>query len=428
MELFYVGFTFFITILMGMPIVFSLGLTGFVAIAALKNVSFIIAPHMIRFSIASYPLLAVSLFIFAGELMNATGITKRLIKLADALVGHIVGGLAHANIVASMLFGGVSGSSASDIASLGPIEMSMMLGQGFDRDYSAAVTVASALLGPIIPPSLIAVLIGVTANISIGALFVAGYLPGFVLGLGLMILAYFQAKKRNYPHREKRLPIKEILQAIWEAMIPLMMPVIIMGGILGGIFTATEAAAVACVYGLIVGLFVFKTLTFKKIPELLLNASLLGAVVQIMLAMSGILGWTIAVFHLAEKITNFFLSISTIPVVILLLINVLLLIVGMFIEPAVSIIILSPILFPLAETIGLHPIHFAMIMSINLIIGLSTPPIGGALFIGSAVGKIPIEKLSKALIPYYMLFIIVLLLIIFIPAITMTLPKLFGFI
>jgi tripartite ATP-independent transporter DctM subunit len=201
-----------------------------------------------------------------------------------------------------------------------------------------------------------------------------------------------------------------------------------MGGILGGIFTTTEAAAVACIYGLIVGLFVLKTLTFKKLPELLLNAALMAAVVQIMLAMSGILGWTIAVLHLVEKIINFFLSISTIPVVILLLINVFLLIVGMFMEPGVSIIILAPILFPLAKTIGLHPVHFGMIMSVNLIVGLATPPVGGSLFIGSVVGKIPVEKLAKALIPYYMVYIIALLLITYIPAITMTLPKLFGLI
>ena len=428
MEFFYVIFTFIITMCLGIPIAFTLGLTGLVAIFVSKNIPFILAPRMMWLSISSFPLLAISLFMFAGELMNEAGLTKRLLKLADTLVGHIVGGLAHANIVASMLFAGITGSAATDVACLGPIEISMMLDQGFDRDFSTAVTVASALIGPIIPPSLIAVLIGVTANISIGALFVAGYLPGVIIGLSLMILAYFQAKKRNYPHREKRAPIKEILKAIWEAMIPLMMPVIIMGGILGGVFTTTEAAAVACVYGLIVGLFVLKTLTFKKLPELLLNAALMAAVVLIMISMSGILGWTIAVFHLAEKIANFFLSISTNTVVILLLINVLFIIVGMFIAPAVSIIILAPILFPLAKTIGLHPIHFGMIMSISLIVGLATPPVGGSLFIGAAVGKIPIEKLTKALFPYYMVLLIALLLITYIPAITMTLPKLFGFV
>ncbi|MCK4446204.1 MAG: TRAP transporter large permease [Candidatus Marinimicrobia bacterium] len=427
MGLFYVIFTFFITIGLGIPVAFSLGLTGLVSVFVLGNVSFIVAPRMMWVSISSFPLLAISLFIFAGELMNASGSIKKLLEFADALVGHIIGGLAHVNIVASMLFAGITGAAAADIAALGPLEITMMVEAGYDRDYSTAVTVSSALVGPIIPPSLIAILMGIVANISIGGLFVAGYLPGVIIGLGLMAVAYFQAKKRNYPHREKRTPIKGILKAAWDAIIPLMMPVIIMGGILGGVFTATEAAAVACVYALITGFFILKTLKFKQLPKLIFNAALMAAIVQIILAMSGIVGWTIAVFHLAEKITNFFLSITTVPIVILLLINVLLLIVGMLIEPGVSIIILAPILFPLAKTIGLHPLHFGMIMSVNLIIGLATPPVGGSLFIGSAVGKIPVEKLAIALLPYYMVLLIALLLITYIPAITMTLPKLFGF-
>jgi tripartite ATP-independent transporter DctM subunit len=428
MELFYVIFTFFFTILLGMPIAFSLGLTGLVTIAILGDVSYILAPRMMWFSIARFPLLAISLFMFAGELMNATGITKRLLKLADVLVGHIIGGLAHANIIASMLFAGITGAAASDVACLGPIEIEMMTKQGYDRDFSTAVTVASALIGPIIPPSLPMVVLGITANISIGALFVAGYLPGILIGLGLMLVAYLQSKKRNYPHREKRASNMEILIAIWEAIIPLMMPIIIMGGILGGIFTATEASAVACVYGVIVGLFVLKTLTLKQLPGLLLNAAVMAAMVQIILAMSGILGWTIAVFHIAEKIASFFLSVTTVPVLLLLLINILLLIVGMIMEPGASVIILVPMLFPLAKMMGLHPLHFGMIMIVNLIIGLATPPVGGSLFIGATVGKIPVERLAIALLPYYAVLVAVLLLITYVPAITMTLPKLFGLI
>jgi len=359
--------------------------------------------------------------------MNASGITERLVRLADVLVGHIIGGLAHTNIVASMFFAGITGAAVSDVACLGSILIPAMEEQGFDRDYSTAVTVSSALIGPIIPPSLIMVLLGVTVQISIGGLFVAGYFPGFMIGLGLMVVAYIQAKKRHYPHREQRASFREIFQALRRAVIPLMMPIIIMGGILGGIFTATEAAAVACVYALIVGLFVIKTLRVKQLPALFMKAALTAAIIQIILAMSGILGWTIAVFHLAEKITYFFLSVSSEPIVIILLINILLIIVGMLIEPGVSIIILAPILFPLAETIGIHPLHFGLIMSVNLIIGLSTPPVGGTLFIGATVGNIPVEKLIKALLPYYVVLLIALLLITFVPAITLTLPRLFGF-
>ncbi len=262
MGLFYVIFTFFFTSILGMPIAFSLGLTGLVTVLILGNVPLTVIPRMMWVSISSFPLLAVSLYMFAGELMNESGITNKLLKLADVLVGHIVGGLAHANILASMFFAGITGAAASDVAALGPIEMQMMTEQGYDRPFSAAVTVASALIGPIIPPSLPMILLGVTANISIGALFIAGYIPGILMGIGLMVVAYLQSKKRNYYHREKRASLNEILEATKETVIPLILPVIIMGGILSGIFTATEAAAVACIYGLMVSLFVLKTILY----------------------------------------------------------------------------------------------------------------------------------------------------------------------
>ena len=428
MALFSIIFIFFFTIFLGMPIAFSLGLTGLVTIFIVGDVSFILAPRIMWVSIARFPLLAISLFIFAGEVMNGAGITTRLLNFADALVGHVVGGLAHVNVIASMFFAGITGAASSDVACLGPLEIEMMTKAGYPRDYSTAITVSSALLGPIIPPSLPMVILGISANMSIGALFIAGYLPGILIALGLMFVAYLQAKKRNYPHREKRATIKEMLKATWQAIIPLMMPVIVMGGILGGIFTPTEAAAVACVYGVIVGLFIIKTLTFKQLPRLLLNAAEMAAMVQIILAMSGILGWTITVMRIAEKITSFFLSVTTVPVLLLLLINILLLIVGMIMEPGVSIVILVPMLFPLIKTIGIHPLHFGIILIVNLVIGLSTPPVGSALFIGSAVGKVPIERLTKALLPYYGILIVVLLLITYIPAISLTLPRLFGFI
>ncbi len=428
MGLFYVIFTFFFTVILGMPIAFSLGLTGLVTVLILGNVPLTVIPRMMWVSISSFPLLAVSLYMFAGELMNESGITNKLLKLADVLVGHIVGGLAHANILASMFFAGITGAAASDVAALGPIEMQMMTEQGYDRPFSAAVTVASALIGPIIPPSLPMILLGVTANISIGALFIAGYIPGILMGIGLMVVAYLQSKKRNYYHREKRASLNEILEATKETVIPLILPVIIMGGILSGIFTATEAAAVACIYGLMVSLFVLKTISIKQLPKLLLNAAKMTATIHIILAMSGIVGWTVAVFHIPEKVANFFLSITTVPAQVLLLINVLLLIVGMLIELAPAVIILAPILFPLANTIGIHPLHFGMIMILNLIIGLATPPVGGSLFIGAIVGKVPIEKLIIALLPYYLVLIIVLLLVTYIPAITLTLPSFFGLI
>lgn len=358
--------------------------------------------------------------------MNAAGITQRLVKFANLLVGRIRGGLGHVNIVASMLFGGITGSAIGDTAALGSIMMPAMEKEGYDKDFSVAVTASSSIIGPIIPPSLLMIILGVAAEESIGTLFIAGYVPGILIGLSLMLLTYWYAIKRNYTFRSKKATFKEALVIIRDAIIPLLMPIIIIGGILCGVFTATESAAVACIYALFVGFFVTRTLKLKQLPILFVRSALLTASLHLIVSMSGISGFAITVMQLAEKLTVLVTQLSSEPLVILMLLNVLLLIVGMFVEPTVSIIILVPILFPLIKSLGIHPIHFSMIMLMNLTIGVATPPLGLVLFTACSIGKISLERLVKAIIPFLLVEFVVLILVTYIPAITLTIPRLLN--
>jgi tripartite ATP-independent transporter DctM subunit len=388
--------TFFMTLLMGMPISFSLGLTGLVAILT------------------------------EGTILIESGIMDDLLNLTRLLVGRIRGGLAQVNIVASMLFGGISGAAVSDVASIGAILIPAMVKEGYDREYSTAITAVSSIIGPIIPPSLVMIFLGISANLPIGALFAAGYIPGIIYGLLLMVMAYIEASKNKVLIKKQKYSFIEAIIIIKRGMVPLLMPVIIMGGILGGVFTATESAAVACIYALFVGFIVYKKLTLKKVFILAINAAITVGSLQLILSMSGILGWTIAAFRVTQLLSEFLLSLSTNPIIIMFLINILLLIAGMILDPAVSVIILSPILFPIVTKIGYNPLHFGMIMSINLIIGLITPPVGNILFVASSVGKVSIERLIIKTFPYYLAMLILLLLVIFIPEITLFVPRLFG--
>jgi tripartite ATP-independent transporter DctM subunit len=418
--------TFFMTLLMGMPISFSLGLTGLVAILTEGTIPYEILPLMMWNSIARFPFLAVAFFFLAGGLMIESGIMDDLLNLTRLLVGRIRGGLAQVNIVASMLFGGISGAAVSDVASIGAILIPAMVKEGYDREYSTAITAVSSIIGPIIPPSLVMIFLGISANLPIGALFAAGYIPGIIYGLLLMVMAYIEASKNKVLIKKQKYSFIEAIIIIKRGMVPLLMPVIIMGGILGGVFTATESAAVACIYALFVGFIVYKKLTLKKVFILAINAAITVGSLQLILSMSGILGWTIAAFRVTQLLSEFLLSLSTNPIIIMFLINILLLIAGMILDPAVSVIILSPILFPIVTKIGYNPLHFGMIMSINLIIGLITPPVGNILFVASSVGKVSIERLIIKTFPYYLAMLILLLLVIFIPEITLFVPRLFG--
>jgi tripartite ATP-independent transporter DctM subunit len=418
---------FIVTLFLGMPIAFVLGITGILMVLFI-DVPLTVLPNRMWSQLASFPFLAVPFFILAGEVMNEAGITQRLVRFANLLVGRIRGGLGHVNIVSSMLFAGITGSAIGDTAALGSIMIPAMEKEGYDKDFSVAVTASSSIIGPIIPPSLLMIILGVAAEVSIGTLFVAGYIPGILIGLSLMALTYWYAVKRNYTFRSKKTSPKQKFLITRKAIIPLLMPVIIIGGILGGVFTATEAAAVACAYALFVGFFITRTLTLRQLPVLFVRAALLTASLHLIVSMSGISGFAVTVMQLAEKLTLVVTQISSDPFVVLLLLTLLLLVVGMFIEPTVSIIILVPILFPLIQNLGIHPIHFGLIMLMTLTIGVATPPLGLVLFTACTVGQISLERLVKAIIPFLLVEILVLILVIYIPAITLALPRLLNLI
>ena len=369
---------FFGLLLLGAPIGFALGITAVVSLAKMAGISAI--PQLLnpgsdmflmkmvsqRFyaGLDMFTLMAMPFFIFAGAIMNKTGITHRLVKFSNVLVGHLQGGLAHANIVASIFFAGMTGAAVSDTAAIGTMLIPAMVDDGYDKDFSAAVTAASSIIGPTIPPSNMMVIYGSLMSVSIAGLFAAGFVPGLLLGFFLMIISGYISMKRGYP-KSQRSGLKEILIATKDAIIPLLMPVIILGGILSGMFTPTEAAAVAVAYAFIIGFFVLKTLKLRDIPELLYQTGKTTGVVFLIIGSASIIGWILTMERVPETIAAAFLAVSDNPNVILFLILILMLIVGMFMDIAAALIILGPILHPIAvNNLGIHPIHFGIIMCI----------------------------------------------------------------
>lgn len=375
-------------------------------------------------SVNSFSLLAIPFFILMGEIMGAGGISSRLLKFANALVGHLRGGLAHVNVLASMFFGGISGSAVADVSSLGKIEIPMMEDAGYDREFSVSVTVASACQGLIIPPSHNMVIFSMAAGgVSVGRLFLAGYIPGIFLGLALMILCYYFAVKRNYPKGE-RVPVREALAITREAFWAIFSMVIIVGGVVSGWFTATEAAAIGCIYSFIVAVFIYKELKIKMMPKLLTNCVKTLSMVYALIAAAGAFGWMLAYLRIPAKFTNLLIGISDNKVVVLLLVNVILLLLGCVMDMAPLVLIMTPILLPVVTKFGMNPIQFGIMLILNLAIGLLTPPVGSCLYAGCAVGGTTIEKVTKTLLPFYGVMILVLLIITFVPAFSMFLPNL----
>lgn len=417
---------FFILLFLGMPIAYVLSITGLMSLVLMSTVPLKVLPQMMWVSLDSFPLMALPFFILAGEIMNQSGITKSLINLSKLLVGKYKGGLAYASIVASTFFASISGSASATAAAVGGMLIPPMVEDGYDKDFTAATITAASVVGPIIPPSTSMVILAVTAGVSVGGLFLAGYIPGILYSLGLMLYVRYKARKYNFPTNELVLTTREKISVIKYSLPAVLMPLIILGGILGGIFTATEAAAMACVYGLFVGFFYTKNLSVKNLPKMFIRTAVITASIDLILATSNILGWSLTVFQIPQQVTQYFLSISTNPYVILLLINVLLLIMGCFMEIVVTIIMLTPILFPLVQSLGIHPLHFGLVMIFNLCIGMATPPLGLSLFVSCGIAKTTIEKISIQIWPMILTAILVLLLITYWPGLSMFLPKLFN--
>lgn len=376
---------------------------------------------------ASFPLMAIPFFMLAGELMNRGGITMRLVEFSQAMMGHFRGGLAHVNVLSSMLFAGLSGSAVADTSALGSMLIPAMEKEGYTRKFAAAITAASSVIGPIIPPSGIMIIYAYVMGESVAALFLAGIVPGILVGLGLMIMVKLQADKYDFPASRAKASWGERGNASLKAFFPLMTPVIILGGILGGVFTPTEAAAVAVAYAIIIGMFVLNTLKIKDLPDVFMRAAMTSATVLLLVGAAMAFKTVVSLSHTPEILAEFVLGLSENPLILLFLINLLLFVVGMFLDAGPAIIILGPILGPIFVDLGVDPIHFAIIMSVNLTVGLATPPMGLVLFVASSVSGERVETISKAILPFLFVEIVVIFLITFIPEISMTIPRLTGF-
>ena len=379
-----------------------------------------------RNGISSFSLMAVPFFITMGVLMGSGGISEKLIALANACVGWMRGGLAMVNIVASYFFGGISGSAAADTASLGSILIPMMVDEGYDDDFSTAVTITSSCEGLLVPPSHNMVIYATVAGgVSVGSLFLAGYLPGALLAVSLMVGSYIISVKRNYPKGEKFSFVnlgKQLIKSSWA----LAAVIIVVFGVVGGVFTATESAAIAAVYSLVVSVFVYKGLDWKGVWKSLESCVDTLAIVLILIATSSIFGYCLTTLHVPELAASTIRGITDNPIILALLLNLILLVLGCIMDMAPIILIATPILLPVAEAIGISPIQFGIMVILNCGIGLLTPPVGAVLFIGSAVAKVPMERVVKATLPFYACMIVTLLLVTFVPQISLLLPMLFG--
>lgn len=413
---------FLIMIIAGIPIGFGMMLTAFFYIIFFSTAPVTMIPQAMVSGVSSYTMLAIPFFIIVGELMNSSGITKRVFDFSNVCVGHITGGLGLVNVLASMIFAGMSGSAVADAAGLGIIEIKAMRDKGYDSDFSVGVTAASSIIGPIIPPSSPMVLFGVTAGVSIGALFMGSIIPGISLGILMMIMVYLIARKRDYP-KNTRASLRHFAKAFWSALPALLCPIILIGGIFSGFFTPTEAAAVALFYALFIGFFIYKELTLKSLYHVLTTGIESLGIVMLLMASGKLFSWVLGMSKAADAISSALFSITENPTIIKLLINALLLVAGTFMETNASIFILTPILMPIATAIGMHPVQFGVMMIFNLMIGLLTPPMAIILFITSRIGGISFERAFNAVKPYFIMFIIVLFLITFFPDFTLLIPK-----
>lgn len=416
---------FLLMVLLRFPIAYAVALASILCLLYQGLPLAIICQQMVK-GISSFGMMAVPFFITMGCLMGTGGISEKLIALADACVGWMRGGMAMVNIVASYFFGGISGSAAADTASLGTLLIPMMVEQGYDDDFSTAVTITSSCEGLLVPPSHNMVIYAMTAGgVSVGSLFLAGYLPGAILAVTLMIGSYIISVKRNYPKGEK-FKISNLIKQLKVSFWALAAVVIVVVGVVGGVFTATESAAIAVIYSLIVSVFIYKGLDWKGVWNVLGQCIETLAIVLILIATSSIFGYCLTRLNVPALAANAIIGVTDNPIVLALLLNLILLILGCIMDMAPIILIATPILLPIATSIGIDPIQFGIMIVLNTGIGLLTPPVGAVLFIGSAVSKVPMERVVKATLPFYLCMVIALLLITFVPAISLGIPALFA--
>lgn len=406
---------------LNVPVAVAIGLASLLGILIMGDVPLTLVAQRMVTAVDSFPLMAVPFFILAGNLMERGGISRRLIDFISSVVGTLSGGLALAAVLTCMFFAAISGSSAATAAAVGSILIPAMQNKGYSRDFSAAVVAASGEMGVIIPPSIPMILYGVLASVSIGDMFLAGIFPGIIVAGSVMLVAYFISRNRGYKGSD-RFSFARLLKTFARAVPALLMPLIILGGIYGGIFTPTEAAVIAVVYGFVVGLLVYREFNLKDIPEILIRSARTTSVIMIIIASASLLGWIFTRERVPQAVASAVLGLSDNPIIYLLLVNVLLLFIGMFFESSAALIILTPILLPIATSLGIDPVHFGIIMIVNLAVGMVTPPLGVNLFITCNIAESGIEVIARALLPFLFILVIDILIITYVPAISLTLP------
>jgi len=413
---------FLVSVAVNIPIAIGIGLAVLVWTLLKPEVSVLMLSQKMFTGLDSFPLLAIPLFMLAGELMNRSTIAKRLVDFSDLLVGSYKGGLAHVNVVVSMFFGGMTGSSTADTSAIGSLLIPAMIEEGYEEDISVAVTATSSVIGVIIPPSILVIFYAVTRELSIGGMFLAGVFPGILLGFALMAVNVYFAHKRNYMAHPRR-SLREAVRASRRAILPLFVGVIIVVGIYGGIFTPTEAAAIASVYIFILGFLVYRDFNLKKTYALILNSAVVMAVATFLIPTSVAFSWVIAIEQIPEKIVGLIWAITSNKILILLLINLILLFIGMLMPGLVSILIFAPVLAPIGVALGMHPFHFGMMFILNVAIGFVTPPVGPCLYVACAISGTEMSETLQAIIPYFLASVCVLLLVAFVPFLTTWLPS-----
>ena len=408
---------FLICLAVGFPVAFSLGISSLVYFIG-NDMSLYMFAQRFFGGLNSFTLLCIPGFVFAGSLMNQGGITERLIGFCNKLIGHIRGGLAIANVLASMLFAGISGTALADTVSVGGILIPAMKKEGYDSDFSCAVTAASSCIGPIIPPSVPMIMAATMTGLSVGKMFAAGIIPGILMGGGMIVVSYWISVKRNYPKAERRATFKEILVSAKESFFSILMTLIIMSSILFGVVTPTEASILAVVYGIFVGFFIYKELTWKRLMKCMKDTAVSSAAIMVLVGMANVFAYILTKEQIPQMVADLMLSITSNKYIILILINILLVFVGMFMETIAAILILFPVLLNLVIGVGVDPIQFGVMVVLNLVIGLCTPPVGVCLFAATNIGETKLTGVIKELIPYLICNFGVLVLVTFIPFIT----------
>lgn len=421
--------SFVLLLALNVPIAFAIGISSLFTVLAIGGIPALkTVAHTIATGIDSFTLLAIPFFILAGQLMGRGGIARRLIDFANVLVGRFRGGLSYVNIMTCMLFGSISGSAVAAVSSVGGFMIPLMNKEGYHRDFNASVSITAATTGLLIPPSNVMIVYSLATGgiVSIAAIFLAGFIPGILMGLGLMVVSGVTSVKRNYG-KGVSFEVKESFVKFFVALPPLFLVLLVLGGILAGFFTATEASAIAVLYAFILSVFVYREVEVREIPEILLQCGITTAVVMLLIGTSMAMSWAMAFESIPQDISGALLSLTNNKIVILLIINLLLLFVGTFMDMTPAILIFTPIFLPIMQQLGVHPIHFGIVMIMNLCIGLCTPPVGSCLFVGCGIAETTITNVIRHLLPFFAAMILVLLIVTYLPALSLIVPKIFGF-